>query len=73
MVTAHIFPHTGFYYMFFMGFHYMVRASGKLSGLLGRVALETLSKNPDDLNNGIQLMVPLWKVRRAVVPFYDPL
>ena len=45
-------------YSFFMGFHYMVRASGKSSGLLGTVALATLSKNPDDLNNGIQLMVP---------------
>ena len=36
----------------------MVRASGKSSGLLGTVTLATLSNNPDDLNNGIQLMVP---------------
>ena len=36
----------------------MVRASDKSSGLLGRGALATLSKNPDDLNNGIQLVVP---------------
>ena len=43
---------------FILWFQLMVRASGKSSGLLGRGALATLSKNPDDLNNGIQLVVP---------------